>query len=202
MKPTVLFTIIAIFGLIQSGYSQNGASAVPTISLSWVTETNEKLSKLENELKENARIPVGTIVAFWGDDAPAGWLACDGSTIPAAFEALRKIVGKQTPDFRGLFLRGLNQGRSDGKGDSEANRKLGTYQKDTIVDHSHSIQMPAYNNEKSGRDQNGLFTLDKSAPLGKSNTKGVNDKTNATGETIISDQVAPRNVAILWIIKH
>lgn len=64
-------------------------------------------------------IPVGTIVAFWGTTAPAGWRICNGQP--------------GTPDLRGVFLRGLDNERNFDPG-----RGLATYQADEFKSHNHA----------------------------------------------------------------
>ena len=64
-------------------------------------------------------IPVGTIVAFWGTTAPAGWRICNGQ--------------HDTPSLRGVFLRGLDNGRNLDPG-----RGRGTYQADEFKSHNHA----------------------------------------------------------------
>jgi hypothetical protein len=65
--------------------------------------------------------PVGSIQAYYGTTDPDGWLICDGRSTPTGSEynALRALVGDKIPDLRGMFLRGLNNGRNDGKGDTD-----------------------------------------------------------------------------------
>lgn len=52
--------------------------------------------------------PVGTISAFGGSTAPAGWLLCDGSSINGSYTELIALVGANTPDMRGRFPLGDN----------------------------------------------------------------------------------------------
>ncbi|MFH1148211.1 MAG: hypothetical protein V1736_10960 [Pseudomonadota bacterium] len=63
-------------------------------------------------------IPVGTIVAFFGHVLPPGWRWCNGEN--------------NTPDLRGVFLRGLDDGRGLDPG-----RGFGTYQADEFRNHNH-----------------------------------------------------------------
>lgn len=51
-------------------------------------------------------VPAGSILAYFGMTAPPGWLMCDGGLVPegAAFDALRSLVGLNTPDLRGRFI--------------------------------------------------------------------------------------------------
>lgn len=66
-------------------------------------------------------VPAGTIMAFGGTAAPAGWAACDGHGLdradyPALFAAIGTSWGApdgdtfRVPDLRGRFLRGVDGG--------------------------------------------------------------------------------------------
>jgi len=46
-----------------------------------------------------AGLPSGTIVAYYGTDVPAGWVLCDGRTLPN---------GRRTPDLRNRFIMGMD----------------------------------------------------------------------------------------------
>jgi len=54
--------------------------------------------------------PTGSIMAYAGATAPDGWLMCDGSAIPvnSDTQALRNLVGPNTPNLKDRFLRGAN----------------------------------------------------------------------------------------------
>ena len=82
----------------------------------------------QSELEVNGRIrdktgfvmPEGTIIAYGGTTAPAGWLLCDGSAISRStyedlFAAINTNYGSgngsttfNVPDLRGRFLRGVD----------------------------------------------------------------------------------------------
>lgn len=58
------------------------------------------------ELSEriNAGIPIGTIVAYYGNTAPSGWLICDGRSCSGT--ELSRVLGiNNVPDLRGRFIR-------------------------------------------------------------------------------------------------
>ena len=73
--------------------------------------------------------PVGSVLAFSGNNVPEdmaeSWMICDGSELDKKkYELLYGIIGTtygegnsfntfKIPDYRGLFLRGLNNGRKD-----------------------------------------------------------------------------------------
>ena len=103
-------------------------------------------------------VPPGTIIAYGGKDAPAGWLVCDGKSYPkTAYPALVAVtlttfggVGNNfnVPDFRGRFLRGWD---NVAKRDPEANKRkamndggangdmIGSVQLDEFKSHTHNF---------------------------------------------------------------
>jgi len=79
-----------------------------------------------------ALVPVGTIAAYAGAVAPAGWLLCD-ATSTTGYPALAVLVGGSTPDLRGHTLVGKGSLPFDGALLS----KLGSTT--STANHSHSI---------------------------------------------------------------
>jgi microcystin-dependent protein len=67
-------------------------------------------------------VPIGTVLAFAGAQAPEGWLACDGAEVgredyPELFRVVGVAHGQgdgastfHMPDYRGRFLRGVDDG--------------------------------------------------------------------------------------------
>jgi microcystin-dependent protein len=114
---------------------------------------------------------VGTVLAYAGEWPPAGttleawekksgWMLCNGRLIPTIiYQELHEVVGKtygaegegfRLPDFRGLFLRGTDLGKGtdpDSSSRSSANpsapspTKLGTFQADAIIHHTHNVNV-------------------------------------------------------------
>jgi len=68
-----------------------------------VTATQDDLNKVAGGETVNV---TGMITMFGGDTPPNGWLACDGAAIPVEYADLIAIVGANTPDLRGQFVRG------------------------------------------------------------------------------------------------
>lgn len=73
-----------------------------------------------------------------------GWLVCNGATIPtdSKYNKLKQVIGdnwgaNKLPDLRGVFLRGVNNGRTGTYADPDT-RTVGTFQKDTLKSHDHS----------------------------------------------------------------
>lgn len=105
----------------------------------------------------SAFTPTGAVIAFAGAAAPAGWLLCDGATLlKADYPDLAAVLGTiygpgdsthfVLPDFRGVFLRGLN---TSGSG-YDPNRVLGSLQAEDFKSHAHDdstldIKIGSYN---------------------------------------------------------
>ena len=89
---------------------------------------------------------VGDVVASLLDETTfakvhgSGWVLADGRDVTGSEYAT--ITGNTTvPDLRGLFLRGKNDGRSDGKENPDGDLPLGSYQADMFKSHSHGGTM-------------------------------------------------------------
>lgn len=120
-------------------------------------KTNKKLSthnkqlvftiifilSFEYVLSQNIAIPAGTVIAYGGSSAPAGWLVCDGSsyntgTYPDLFAAIGSTFGSNVPDLRGRFVRGANPGQANGNADAS---NVGDFLDDRFDSHSHSLNV-------------------------------------------------------------
>jgi microcystin-dependent protein len=107
-------------------------------------------------------IPPGSIVAFAGSAAPAGWLLCDGSLVNrATYPDLLAAIGVAhgvgdgittfaLPDYRGRFLRGVSgsSGRdrqADSRGPMDLGKEgntgnaVGSVQEEALHAHDHLI---------------------------------------------------------------
>ena len=147
--------------------------------------------------------PVGTIIAFAGENAPTGYLVCNGDVIndvpaqtiqgvTADFRNLRTVLGTiyssnsvdhVLPDLRGEFLRGW---KSDKIG-VDSGRVFGSNQADSLKSHDHTGPAGPAETKIEGTIYGGG---------NRTGETGVY-ATNATGET----ETRPRNVAILYCIK-
>lgn len=118
------------------------------------------LTKLVAAVRESL-CPPGTIVAFGGTAAPAGWLLCDGRSLGQTdpkYAALYAVIQKNfggtasafnLPDFQGRFLRGLDNGtgrdpdaaaRLASRSGGATGDNVGSVQFDTLKAHGHSYQ--------------------------------------------------------------
>lgn len=143
-----------------------------------IENTHQAIEKLLGVIKQKDEmnaglIPAGTIMAYAGPLTTAihqqlyraGWLVCDGSEFPisqysALYEAIKNIYGGQPPetfklpDFRGVFLRGLDLNKQ-----LDPQRVLGGYQTDTNKKHTHDAKIlkPDGTHEHQGTtDKTGL----------------------------------------------
>ena len=138
-------------------------------------------------------IPIGNIT-MWPSNGgiPANYLICEGAAISRTnYANLFSVIGTiwgagdgsttfNVPDFRGLFLRGYDNGRGIDPG-----RNFGSYQDMAIQSHSHFI---AVSNETIA---GGGSTIPCNRP------GGIQINTNAVGGT----ETRPRNLAVLFLIK-
>ena len=102
------------------------------------------LQKAEIELPPLPNIPypmpIGTVLAYYGTTPPAHTLACNGAAISRTdYAELFAVIGTtagagdgsttfNVPDLRGVFIRGLDNGRGLDPG-----RALGTFQMGTRI---------------------------------------------------------------------
>jgi hypothetical protein len=93
------------------------------LSVPFAVQAQQASSLLANYA--NTLSPPGSVIAFCGTNIPAGWLLCDGSLINrTTFTNLYSAIGTgwgagdgsttfNLPDLRGMFLRGIPDGRND-----------------------------------------------------------------------------------------
>lgn len=103
------------------------------------------IAGLTNALREII-LPVGSIVASMLDEStfqaqntspsPERWVLADGRDVTGS--TYQSLTGDTTiPDLRGNFLRGKNNGRSDGKENPDGDLALGTYTASKFASHNH-----------------------------------------------------------------
>lgn len=135
----------------------------------------------------------GTFKPWLQSSAPTGWLKCNGAAISRTLYArLFGIIGTtygagdgsttfNLPDFRGEFIRGLDDGRG-----VDSSRTLGSAQPDDFKSHSHNFDASSTN---SAIDENRYCVGGGTARSTKT--------FSYTGGT----ETRPRNQAALYIIK-
>jgi hypothetical protein len=145
-----------------------------------------------------------------------GWLVCDGDEVkrdkyPQLFKAIGPIWGRgdnvktfKLPDLRGIFLRGVNDSRSDEFSDPNAATRVGaspgsntgnlvgSYQLDQFKSHVHDRPNDVYD---AGGGQGGNT-------VAKGDTYGFGwDKNTFPTSPTGGDETRPKNAYVYYIIK-
>jgi len=185
----------------------NTATAITQVS----TDSSTKLAT--TAFVANSAVPAGTVIQYAGSSAPSGYFSCDGSSIPTvSYPALFAAIGYTyggaggnftLPDMRGVFARGLDNGRGLDPG-----RTLGSYQADVFGAHGHAITDPGHAHA-STTGQPFLIAPGPSNPTVAGGGEGTSSTpTTATAVTAITinptggSETRPKNVALLYCIKH
>jgi len=174
-----------------------------------------------NQITNTAITPAGTIVAFGGTTAPAGWALCDGAsysttgTYANLFAAIGSAFGGSgnnfnVPDFRGRFLRGVD-GPDGSASDRDPNsgtrtamsigglpgNSVGSIQADAFQGHRHNIQ-----NYNVGGSPNQFLQYAANANPVSSTVSSLDPITDGTnGTPRISSETRPINAYVNYIIK-
>jgi microcystin-dependent protein len=124
----------------------------------------------------------GFVQMFAGIAAPTGWLLCDGLAIDVGETALIALVGANTPDLRGQFIRGWSD---DALVDPDGARAPLTAQAEDFLAHTHESSGTAVANDDAPGDP------------GSNPKAALGAVTGSTG----GDETRPVNVALSFIIK-
>ncbi len=167
--------------------------------------------------KQNSSASAGDVKPWLGTSAPAGWLKCNGAAVSRSlYAALYNVIGTtygagdgsttfNLPDFRGEFIRGLDDGRG-----VDASRALGSAQAESFASHNHTGTSDTHaghshgspiNNGSGGTGGLGAYTTGAAAYFASTNTAGAHSHAltiNNTGGT----ETRPRNQAALYVIKY
>lgn len=160
--------------------------------------------------------PVGTILPFAGDNAPAGWVLCNGTALNrTTYAGLYAVVGTRfgttagdnflAPDFRGRFLRGRdgNIGRDDDRNSrvamnpgGAAGDAVGSVQDDQLRSHAHGYQ-DIYFSEHTGA--NGVYVNGRGS--GDSDNDNEPWEVSRTTSAAGGNETRPENANVNYIIK-
>lgn len=162
--------------------------------------------------------PPGTILPYGGDNAPSGWLLCNGATVPrSSYSALYSVIGNRfgygnnsstfhLPDFRGRFLRGRDGGvnldpdrgsRTAMNPGGAIGDAVGSVQGDEFRSHNHGYQ-DIYHSEYLGT-VGGLPNN-----RGSGDTDGDNSgyEISRTSASKGGNETRPLNANVNYIIKY
>ncbi|BBO84109.1 hypothetical protein DSCO28_46750 [Desulfosarcina ovata subsp. sediminis] len=173
------------------------------------------------ELHKIANLPIGTIIpsmlepvsfAMTVGDLPkfdpekCKWVLADGQLIVETSLYGKLTKKKKTPDLRGMFLRGMNEGRNDGYEDPE-NRSAGDFQADAFPEHGHETTAISF--QKNVSDKGSVYKWGK-GDLGYTSDGDADmihaEVTKVVGENVnVADKMRPetrpKNVAVYFYIK-
>jgi microcystin-dependent protein len=228
-----LFTVTLNFGpgvftgtnyWVQMAVSPAGLGTfAPLVPLQQLTPTPYALALVGQSPQANALCPPGSVIAYMGTTAPAGWLLCNGLPVSRTnYAALFAVLGTASgagdgsttfnlPDMRGVFLRGVNGLRSDGLADPDDNstyrtnifiggntgNAVGSYQADMFAAHQHSSFNEAPPQQVLSFQvipSTGLNTVAFGTGVGVQNAPG----TGFAG----GSETRPKNVYVNYIIKY
>jgi microcystin-dependent protein len=205
---------------IQAGGISEANLATGIVSTNKIAATSVTLSKLATEVTERHN-PTGVVLPYAGSSAPNGYLLCDGTAVSrAAFAALFAVIGTRfgfgdnsttfnTPDFRGRFLRGQDQGAGrdpDAAGRTAMNTggvtgdNIGSVQADATdvngLSFPHTHQLPVHSFDVQG---GGGASSQRSA---SQPADGFINSLGASASIISSDtETRPHNAYVNYIIK-
>jgi microcystin-dependent protein len=149
---------------------------------------------------------------FYRSTAPTGWLICDGSAIPAQFTSLIALVGANTPNLRGTFIRGWSPGTSTTSQDPlSASRTLGNVQSDEFrshdhggitgndsPDHSHQYTRPLSVGDNDRGGSSSVWSIDNNQTV---STGGASVRHQHSISSQGGLETRPVNIALLYCIK-
>jgi len=127
--------------------------------------------------------PIGTVIMYAGDAVPNGYLYCNGDVIAVEHTDLIALVGPNTPDFRGQFLRGASDTNAV---DPDGPRLVLDSQAGAVGPHTHPVS--AYDSTNPGANPR--------AATNSGFEGDFNTKANTGAET------RPVNVSVRFCIKY
>ena len=151
--------------------------------------------------------PIGMIIPFAATNTPTGWLYCDGAAVSrVSYAPLFAVLGEtwgegdgatsfNLPDFRGLFLRGIDPlgtfdedyaSRTNNIYTGQSTNGVGSIQLEEFASHTHDIDTTSTHDG----------TLADSELSSASVDQGVT--TGATG----GNETRPDNAAVRFLIKY
>nr|VFJ75901.1 MAG: Collagen triple helix repeat-containing protein [Candidatus Kentron sp. FW] len=205
-----------------TGLSGGGSAGAVTLNVnpSYVQRRvsgNCSVGKSIREIKADGTVvcdsssPLGSVIAFMGEEPPDGWMECNGralksSEYPGLYLAINTIYGKgdsgfgsntetdfNLPDLRGYFLRGWDHNLAeetdrigvDADGVA-AERKVGDKQADEFGSHAHGIT-DGYQSVQYTRPNGGEFRVHGGTRKYSTHEGGI--------------ETRPINISVMYIIR-
>jgi len=176
----------------------------------------------ENGVPSGAIMPyAGTVTSGNSLQEPIpGWLVCNGATLTgdAKFAKLKTVLGTswgtgKVPDLRGIFLRGVNNGRADAFKDTE-DRIVGNLQQEDFKSHTHTGATSSdgahthnwtYPFSSSEGGDGDVSVMGDDQNLGTWNfptTSSGNHSHNLNIANTGGSETRPKNAGVVYIIKY
>ncbi|MCJ8500295.1 hypothetical protein [Desulfatitalea alkaliphila] len=184
---SIIAICIAVLTVLVSIAVIRGDSAIDI----WGIKIDPKRGEKQDGVLTN--LPVGTILASYlapnqmKENYGNQWVLANGDEVSTK-TPFYTLTGKtKLPDLRGVFIRGLNVNRNDGKQDPDGqNRNVGDFQADDFLNHNHAISTA------------GIWGRSFKGEDGSPNT--AHERIGAT-ENKGGKETRPRNVALYYYIK-
>ncbi len=148
-----------------------------------VTASADDLNTITDAATTGVLVPTGAILPYAAASPPNGYLLCDGAAIDPQFSDLIALIGLNTPDLRGQFLRGWS---SDTAQDPDAPRAPLSSQDGEVGPHRHGTDVQSVNEGN----------WDGANSRGGNQVAGRAQTTENSGA-----ETRPKNVAVAFIIK-
>lgn len=178
--------------------------------------TELKLIKSSIASIASSSIPSGMVTAYTGLTAPPGYFLCHGQEVDrGTYAALFAVIGTthgsgngtttfNLPDYRGLFLRGIDLGKGI---DPEPTRLIGSFQECSNQEHNHNssfsgdVTLNEVGSGAGGGTQGFIFTGGQAASPNR--TYGLNGSVSVSNVSSgnVSNESRPKNIAVNYIIK-
>jgi len=202
-KNTILVAIIGAMSAVV-------IAVITTYGTIAVSAPKTKALKEELDLKKIANLPIGTIVSSMLkptefakavgdlDRETIEWVLADEQK-DITNSLYGQLSGRtNTPDLRGMFLRGMNvEGVG---GDPEKKRTVGDYQPDALQKHGHKTDALKLWRHISANTSELGYTSTGGADYGPASVMNVTDL-DLKPPVRKADETRPKNVAVYFYIK-
>lgn len=129
-----------------------------------------------------------------------GWVLMNGDTLDKNKTELNQYIqlaGEIIPDGRGVFIRGMNGLRPLTEGDPQENRRVGEYQNDQLIRHTHAVTVYHSHASGAGDAVGGHISADGTDRFFSTYQTGEGTEFNNK----FGEETRPRNIALYVYIK-
>jgi len=224
LKQAISATLpVKVTGNVHDGFSISinsaSSSAAGVVKLSdSISSTSSSTAASSAAVKkayDNSSGLVGNVITWLLDSPPDKYIELNGATLSrTAYSELFAVIGTKygagdgvttfkVPDFRGVFLRGWDNGRGVDSG-----RSLGSYQSDAIRDIVGSFRLSQLSNALQYNDPQGAISFE--------DASGTNRSGDNSGKNYISQNITfrasnvvptasdnrPSNYSVMFCVRY